>query len=193
MSKNAFADPLGGTHEGVVKMIPTPVYPQIVLALNLLCREPPLFHWYIFVPNANQDTAYQVGRILHAVDNGDRTIWAFQTKPFTLVYSKTLVAGLIIGNVHPPDKHVEDLENLLRQIPMAVPPVDLHREPMFTCRVWVREAIRRMNHQGFINCSNADELMSEMETRGKSAVEAIKGGRYTTATLSRARSCRFAY
>lgn len=45
---------------------------------------------------------------------------------------------------------------------MKVPEIDKERESKFTCRVWFREAIRRLNAPGVIKCTNVDALEQEV-------------------------------
>lgn len=49
---------------------------------------------------------------------------------------------------------------------MAVPPQDNGREPMFTCRVWYREALRRLNaHEAFSMIMPPEEMMESLRNR----------------------------
>lgn len=179
-----------------MKLDPTPHHPHIVLALNLLSADPPRFHWLIFVPTPGQgDEKVQTGMKLHAVrilelfiDGVPMGDWTFQAMPFTLAASETVVAAAVIGQLR--DKTIEQLVELLSKIPMLVPAVDAHREPQFTCRVWVREALRRMHGAGFIHCIDVDAMEAEMLRYGLPAAAAVKNRTFRLAHLFTATNSR---
>ncbi len=69
------------------------------------------------------------------------------------------------------DFDVEMLEEYVKDIPMSLPEVDVGKEPRFTCRVWFKEAIRRLNRaELFVNCPDVDALERELVQRA-SALE----------------------
>lgn len=173
------------------RILPTPSYPQIILTLNLMSTTPPRFHWYIFVPHAEEaGKAVQTGHKLHAIDNaqnGAAKSWAFDATEVALATEMAVAAAAVIGEVRS-ESSLQELEDLLKTIPLAVPAVDAQREPAFTCRVWVREALRRMHKHGFIHCPDVDALESEMWEYGRAAAQAIEDDIFTTAVLHVARS-----
>jgi hypothetical protein len=79
------------------------------------------------------------------------------------VGTKMLICAL--GKVTEND--VRDIVKLLRSIPLCVvPDKDKGREARFTCRVWWREAIRRLERGGYINCPDVNALESECRSHG---------------------------
>ena len=79
---------------------------------------------------------------------------------------------------------IQQLVDLLHKIPtITVPDADVHREPEFTCRVWVREALRRMHVAGFIHCRNVDAMEAEMFGHGIPAANTVKNGTFKMAEL----------
>lgn len=74
---------------------------------------------------------------------------------------------------------------------MAVPEADRAREPVFTCRVWVREAVRRMHAGGYVQlCPDVDALEEEMWRYGRAAARAIEEGTFEVAALVQAVTSR---
>lgn len=49
---------------------------------------------------------------------------------------------------------------------MTIPLADQRIEPIFTCRVWLKEAVRRLAHYNFINCPNVYVLEQELMRYG---------------------------
>ncbi|KAM5538607.1 hypothetical protein V8D89_007636 [Ganoderma adspersum] len=176
------------------KLDPTPHYPHIVLALNLIpgSGSGSRFHWFIFVPDPGQgDEKVQTGIKIHVTDffpvfnRATVRMWQFQDTAFTLATSASGVAAAIVGHLTE-NKTVQQLVDLLREIPMSVPEVDIDREPDFSCRVWVREALRRLHGAGFIDCLDVIALENEMQGYGKPAAIAVKNGTFKLAELVRA-------
>lgn len=91
--------------------------------------------------------------------------WGYESTKFTLNTSHTVAAAALLGRL-PSGKTVEDLDQLLAEIPMSVPAVDQARERDFTCRIWIREAVRRMHAHRYIHCPIVDALEEEMRRYG---------------------------
>ncbi|PIL22948.1 hypothetical protein GSI_15644 [Ganoderma sinense ZZ0214-1] len=113
------------------KLEPTPRYPHIILALNIVSITPPRFHWLIFVPAPGEDedeVEVEVGTKVHAIRLFRRAfgspnpaeIWRFEATTFTLSTSGSVVAAAIIGQLK--DKTEKQLVDLLEEIPMDIPP-----------------------------------------------------------------------
>ncbi len=183
-----------------LRIQPLPHYPDIVLALNVIDTDPPRFHWYIFVPNAGTGTAadahldvLQSGLKMHATTDyspsDTERRWCFDATPTTLATDEGgLAAAATIGRlgIEVRDGRVrsqEGLRDMLAQIPMAVPEADKAREPVFTCRVWVREALRRMHQEGYVDCPDVDALEEEMWGYGRAAARAIEEDTFKVAAL----------
>ncbi|KAI0807596.1 hypothetical protein C8Q74DRAFT_1213469 [Fomes fomentarius] len=176
---------------------PVPRYPDIIIALDLMSTTPPRFHWFIFVPNdpatnaASANSSY-AGTKLHAVTNGlqgDDRRWSYDRSPLSLATSPAVAAAAVISRL-PANKGVDDLDALLKQIPMATPGVDRDREPAWTCRVWIREAVRRMHAHGYVVCEDVDALEEEMWTYGRRAAAMIEEDTFSVATLHTAVNAR---
>jgi hypothetical protein len=73
---------------------------------------------------------------------------------------------------------------------MAVPAADAAREPAWTCRVWAREARRRMHAAGFVDCPDVDAMEDEMWGYGQEAARRVEERRWDGATLYVARNSR---
>ncbi|KAI0672991.1 hypothetical protein C8Q78DRAFT_969926 [Trametes maxima] len=171
-----------------VTLTPPPRHPDIVLALDLMSTTPPRFHWFFFVPDApsaSAGTATYAGVKLHAITNGlqgDDKRWSYDRTALTLATSPAVAAAAILGRL-PPGKTVDDLDAFLREIPMEVPRIDQDREPVWSCRVWVREALRRMHARGYIVCEDVDALEAEMWEYGGAAARKIEEDELETASL----------
>ncbi|KAJ3836834.1 hypothetical protein F5878DRAFT_540611 [Lentinula raphanica] len=113
------------------------------------------FHWTIFVV-IDHTRAYK----LHAKQYGN--YWAFEDPPRfqNLLQSFTLSAMVRIGNFN--DSY-NRMVALLREIPMTVPAheVLIIHTNVFHCRVWFREAIRKLHDNGYIYCPNVWALYDE--------------------------------
>ena len=167
---------------------PVPQHPQIILALSLMSTDPPRFHWFIFVPSSqSSELNIQAGLKIHAIDENlgkspVRKHWAFEAVEFTLATYPGVAAAAVVGYLYN-DRTLEQLRSLLEQIPLTVPPIDHEREPTFTCRVWIREALRRMHMNGFILCPDVDAMEAQMWRYGRLAAEAIEKDTFSVATL----------
>ncbi|EIW64769.1 uncharacterized protein TRAVEDRAFT_42187 [Trametes versicolor FP-101664 SS1] len=161
-----------------IRLRPLPEYPEIILALNIKHNNSTLagnveFHWLLWVPDRGATRErlspgtkmHALGRRLRGNDGAWIHDWGYESTKFTLNTSHTVAAAAILGRL-PTGKTVEDLDQLLAVIPMSVPAVDQARERDFTCRVWIREAVRRMHAHRYIHCPNVDALEEEMRRYG---------------------------
>ena len=174
-------------------IVPLPHFPEILIALDLMSTIPAKFHWFIYVPNPPQ-TSSTSGTKLHAVTNGlqgDDKRWSYDRTALNLPISPAVAAAAVIGHM-PEGRTVDDLDLLLQSIPMSTPDVDRDREPIWTCRVWVREALRRMHASGWLVCEDVDAMEEEMWGYGNEAAAAIEADIFTTATLHSAKHSRSA-
>ncbi|KAI0372888.1 hypothetical protein BV20DRAFT_840067 [Pilatotrama ljubarskyi] len=167
---------------------PLPRYPDIVLALDLMSTTPPRFHWFLFVPDApdaSSGPSPHGGLKLHAITNGQQgedKRWSYDRTPLSLATSPAVAAAATIGCL-PPGKSVDDLDAILREIPMEVSEVDKEREPTWTCRVWIREALRRMHTSGYVVCEDVDAMEEEMWEYGREAAAKIEDDTFEIAAL----------
>ncbi|KAI0647283.1 hypothetical protein C8Q79DRAFT_908681 [Trametes meyenii] len=171
-----------------ITLTPPPCHPDIVLSLDLMSTTPPRFHWFFFVPDAPSATAGSTpyaGTKLHAITNGlqgDGKRWSYDRTALALATSPAVAAAAILGRL-PPGKTVDDLDAFLCEIPMEVPQIDEGREPVWSCRVWVREALRRMHARGYVVCKDIDALEAEMWRYGGVAAKKIEEDAFETASL----------
>ncbi len=156
-------------------LAPIPVFPDIVIALRYMGDNPPRFHWMLFVQNQNS----LCGTKFHAIQ--DASGWSYESLSYSLHTSVSIATAAVIGQV--PFGTLNDFDALLRRIPInEVPNVDKAREPKLTCRVWLREALRRLHNAGYIQC-NVDAMEMEMLEYGTKAAKAISEGTFEVATL----------
>ncbi|THH18528.1 hypothetical protein EW146_g2476 [Bondarzewia mesenterica] len=170
---------------------PLPTHPSLVLTLDLIDTTPARFHWALFVPSPTDseiDDHACRGTRFHAI--GDQTItagWAYdRVESYALGEFVGLAAAAVIGSLKD-GRTVDDLHVLLRDIPMTVPDVDVEHESKWTCRVWAREALRRMHKVGIVACIDVDALEEEMWVYGRHAAETIEKGKWEGAQLVWAR------
>ncbi|KAI0797399.1 hypothetical protein BC629DRAFT_1503682 [Irpex lacteus] len=73
---------------------------------------------------------------------------------------------------------------------MALPAVEEEKEPRFTCRVWMKEALRRMHNAHFIDCPDVYALEAEMFELGSAAELSIDEGTFSKAKLVKAKNSK---
>ncbi|TFY62519.1 hypothetical protein EVJ58_g3825 [Rhodofomes roseus] len=120
---------------------------------------------------ACQDT--EKGIIFHASRPNENEIdkWQFYTSEWNPFTSQSCLTLALIGRVvdfepENPSHSVDAMRECLQAIPMTIPPQDVGREPMFTCRVWFREALRRLTaHDAFSMIMGPDEMMESLRNR----------------------------
>ncbi|KAF8914607.1 hypothetical protein CPB85DRAFT_1375405 [Mucidula mucida] len=137
-------------------LAPIPVFPDIVIALRYMGDNPPRFHWMLFVQNQNS----LCGTKFHAIQ--DASGWSYESLSYSLHTSV-------------PFGTLNDFDALLRRIP-------INERTQVTCRVWLREALRRLHNAGYIQC-NVDAMEMEMLEYGTKAAKAISEGTFEVATL----------
>ncbi|KAF4563675.1 hypothetical protein EYR40_003199 [Pleurotus pulmonarius] len=165
---------------------PMPVHPDIILALHYLGSDPLRFHWTLFVQSRNASA----GTKFHAVlDASTETGWAYDSTAFTLHTSQSVAAAAIVGKIA--FGTVADLGTLLSEIPVGVvPDTDKGREKVFSCRVWIREALRVLNNKGHIDCPDVDAMEKEMWEYGAQAAADIEAETFKEAKLVKAKNSK---
>ncbi|KAJ3770248.1 hypothetical protein FB446DRAFT_175449 [Lentinula raphanica] len=119
------------------------------------------FHWAVFVV-VDHIRAHKFHAKQFATNH-----WAFEDPPplHNLLESSSLSAMVKIGTI--PLQNFDDSYNrmvaLLREIPMTVPAHEIMiiHTNVFHCRVWFREAIRKLHDNGYIYCPNVWALYEE--------------------------------
>ncbi|KAK0468017.1 uncharacterized protein EV420DRAFT_1502382 [Desarmillaria tabescens] len=120
----------------------------------------------------------------------EKYFWEYERVKFTLAKSQSVATAVVIGTI-PSSKTADDLHVILQAIPVPViPEIDREREPNFNCRVWIREAVRRMNIMGYIQCPDVDALEAEIIGYGKEAAEAVEAETFIIAKLRPASKSR---
>ncbi|KAF9479642.1 hypothetical protein BDN70DRAFT_878604 [Pholiota conissans] len=178
------------------RIVPLPQFPDILIALDLLDPDSnqPRFHWMFYVhdPASNasaSDTAAgfestaipREGTKFHAVNDYGRGAWHFDCIKVNLIDSMSVAAAAVIGSIT--DRDVDRFRRVLAEIPMTVPDIDEEKEPKFSCRVWIREALRRLHREGYIECPDVGAMEDEMREYGRDAAKAVSDESFSIATL----------
>lgn len=172
------------------KLSPPPQYPDIILALDLIDTTPPRFHWFFYVANPADGQESPIGTKLHAIgDPSTATGWSYDRISLDLLNSTAVATAAVVGKLRS-NTTIDDLDRLLSPIPMEVPEVDRDREPRFTCRVWCREALRKMNDAKVLICEDVDYLEAEMWEYGGAAAKEIEDDVFEGAKLWKARNSK---
>ncbi|KAI0672552.1 hypothetical protein C8Q78DRAFT_990949 [Trametes maxima] len=128
------------------------------------------FHWAI---GASADTAHVVKMHATNLQGG----WVYEKKTENIVESQTACVAVKIGQLSSDWTDVVDrVSNILEQIPMAIPSVDQSIERVFTCRVWLKEAVRVLAANGFIYCADVAALEREVKAYGQAQDEKTISG-----------------
>ncbi|KAI0643872.1 hypothetical protein C8Q79DRAFT_872717, partial [Trametes meyenii] len=144
-------------------------WPLIVVGLNILNPTIGQYHWYIYVadpPTAPGQAPIETGTMFHAVSLADpqhgipQGTWRYERRDgWSIAQTKRIAVALAIGQMG--NHTITDLHSLLSAIPMTVPQADFTTELAFTCRVWIREAVRTLHARGWINCPDVNPLEAE--------------------------------
>ncbi|KAH8116605.1 hypothetical protein DFH11DRAFT_1221789 [Phellopilus nigrolimitatus] len=157
---------------------PKPQFPQIVLATFRLPTNsvPPRFHWIFYVAQPSGVG----GTKMHAIQAFGE--YEFAAVDYTLETSQSITHAAVIGHLQ--HHTLGQLRALLEQIPLnAVPPADVGIEPRFGCRVWIREALRRMHAAGIISCPDVHAMMEEMREHSVATHRKYYSQSFTPLTL----------
>ncbi|KAK0468261.1 uncharacterized protein EV420DRAFT_1503546 [Desarmillaria tabescens] len=153
---------------------PQPTSNNILVTLQLMTTVPPCFHWAIFVGDPSCSTPCS-GIKFHAITVGQQTEtgWSYDKTGFRIdTVDFGVVVAVVIGNLK--GKSVDDIDNVLKNIPMQVPAIDVEKEPRFSCRVWCREALRRLDKEGIISCSDINAMEKEVWEYGEAAADILE-------------------
>ena len=60
------------------------------------------------------------------------------------------------------DNSIKCIDALFKAIPLTIPPSDVGRESTFTCRVWVKLAVRVLVENDIVKCLDVDALEREI-------------------------------
>ncbi|KAG0143839.1 hypothetical protein CROQUDRAFT_660731 [Cronartium quercuum f. sp. fusiforme G11] len=173
-------------------------HPNIYLTIHIRPSSfPPRYHWGIFIPHPHipasnsslepgpshstsgpsygaPGSSYsppvaERGVNFHVVDHPRAPYWRFEADfNYNLNASAYVAAAIIIGQLN--GTNIQHIHGLLSAIPIdVIPPEDVGIEQMFTCRVWIREAIRVLHRAGIIQCDSVHELEWELRGYGERA------------------------
>ncbi|KAF8157179.1 hypothetical protein B0H34DRAFT_712598 [Crassisporium funariophilum] len=99
----------------------------------------------------------------------------FETREETLADSLIFCVAVKIGNIQ--QDTMEQITTLLKPIPMTLPDCDLTTDERFRCRVWLKKAIRVLDIEGVLSCSDADAVVNgELRKYAEENSEAIMRG-----------------
>ncbi|KAI0673220.1 hypothetical protein C8Q78DRAFT_1023634 [Trametes maxima] len=98
------------------------------------------------------------GYKFHAHNAMNTAVWRYHCGPWNALDSSACVALTKIGRL-PQGKTWENVNDILKDIPMAVPEAD---RPVFgnrfTCLVWFRAAVRKLHAERYIGVTDIDQL-----------------------------------
>ncbi|KAH9444195.1 hypothetical protein MJO28_013523 [Puccinia striiformis f. sp. tritici] len=157
------------------------VYPNIYVTIHLRPGFRPVrFHWTIFIPqptDGSQRTS-TIGVKYHVIDLVREPYWAYEVDwNFNLGECLSVGAAVVIGQLKRPWGTGEIHELLSRQVPLnSISERDEGREPRFSCRTWVKEAIRMLDWHGVLQCDDVDELEYEIKAFGERVVTFAEHG-----------------
>ncbi|EED83438.1 predicted protein [Postia placenta Mad-698-R] len=129
------------------------------------------FHWMLALPGAGEEPGADLK--LHV--NNPRGRWQFQAGDHNLPQSETLCTVIRIGSrgMTTPAQIRRIVEGIGMNV---VPEVDRRREERFTCRVWFREAIRRLVENNILHCLDVDALEAELISLSSPSAEGVLAG-----------------
>ncbi|KZT57482.1 hypothetical protein CALCODRAFT_483153 [Calocera cornea HHB12733] len=98
--------------------------------------------------------------------------WHYERKIWDMARSQTSVIGVKIGEYI----DANTVDAVLAPVPMSTPAEEGDVE--FTCRIWVRAAIRHLHSLGMINCPNVDDLQAEANRLANLHAQDVSLGRF---------------
>ncbi|KIY44926.1 hypothetical protein FISHEDRAFT_77145 [Fistulina hepatica ATCC 64428] len=140
---------------------------------------------------------------MHAVSPLGFPDWKYERSRLNLVHSRAVAAAVVVGTQlpacrldqankleDPQRSEADSIGSILRCIPMEIPPADREIEPKFTCRVWLKEALRRLYESGFVTgprsgyeAFNVDALIRQIIGYGTADTQAIEKDTLEQATF----------
>ncbi|KAK7454081.1 hypothetical protein VKT23_011592 [Stygiomarasmius scandens] len=101
--------------------------------------------------------------------------FVFEAANQTIAQSNSLCVALEIGSMS--SYSVEQIIQLLQSIPMVLPECDVQTDGRFRCRVWLKQALRVLNLNGIIKCSDADKVVNgELKVLAKENSDNVERG-----------------
>ncbi|KAH8119766.1 hypothetical protein DFH11DRAFT_6102 [Phellopilus nigrolimitatus] len=142
-------------------------------------QNPGLFHWKLVAKTSDQP----VGIMMHATSKAG---WEYEVKePYQFEESKIAVVALKIGTLHP-SISARSLAETLEQIPIGHSMYET--PPVWTCRIWVRDAVRFLHQSRIIDCPDVDALEAEAFQAGAVYRDGIASGRGSWGSVVSSRS-----
>ncbi|KAH8119763.1 hypothetical protein DFH11DRAFT_6207 [Phellopilus nigrolimitatus] len=128
-----------------------------------------LFHWTLLAKTYDKPT----GILLHAAGT-TRQGWVYDVKdPFTFESSRYAVVAIRIGSLGSSISS-EYLARILGRIPIGYSMYET--PPVWTCRIWVRDAIRYLHGLQIIHSLDVDALEREAIAAGTVYRDGVGGG-----------------
>ncbi|KNZ54601.1 hypothetical protein VP01_2903g3 [Puccinia sorghi] len=170
-------------------------YPNIYATIHLRPGFRPIrFHWTIFIPHPPSGTqrSSSSGVKFHVIDMSRDPFWAYEVDwNFNLQDCLSVGAAVVIGRLRRPWGAREIHELLSTRVPPnVIPQCDRGRETRFSCRVWVKEAIRMLDYCGVLQCDDVDELEYEINALGERVVMFAEHGVFRGAEVYYSQFCR---
>lgn len=126
------------------------------------------YHWILFATDGTT-----VSDKFHATNRQGG--WQYQKATHSIWESRSLFAAVQFAQLH--GRTADELDGLLRTIPMAVPPSE-SAGTQFTCRIWFREAVRVLHREGIVNVPDVDELEAELKGLAADAQAGVESGEH---------------
>ncbi|KAF9560138.1 hypothetical protein CPC08DRAFT_762926 [Agrocybe pediades] len=150
-------------------------FPKDIIALGLTIRyptdgSPGTYHWLIWVSEDGVS-----GTCAHATN--DTGAFTFEKKCENIGTSRNNLSALIqIGSLRGTHS-VDDVVEILEKVPMKSPAGSEDEHVRFTCRIWIREAVRVLNSAGIIACGDVNALEEECKAHADANREAVELGK----------------
>lgn len=105
---------------------------------------PRRFHWALLVcPKDDKGTAYRY-HVINTLQPGVvGQVWRFEARPLAQFSTQLLLTRTLVAKIERP----QDVERGLSSVPIV------QGNPNWTCRIWVREAIQQLGHDGVLGHS----------------------------------------
>ncbi|TFK84993.1 hypothetical protein K466DRAFT_588458 [Polyporus arcularius HHB13444] len=146
-----------------------PLRPGTIAAALCKTTDTGKYHWIIYLIT---DLCGSSGFKYHATNQMGAAPWHYEYTRWEGLESARCVTLTPIGRVpNRNEKSADDLDAILREVPLEVPQVDRRMFDRFTCRTWFRAAIRKLNDKRmYVRCPDVD-LLEDKLTRMATAIE----------------------
>ncbi|KII92218.1 hypothetical protein PLICRDRAFT_172333 [Plicaturopsis crispa FD-325 SS-3] len=157
--------------------------PSATVAPNAICgglfsRADDTFHWAITLPSSDGSAViWTPSTIWEVAGTGSTKCSSRSTAPAP---TGTLCVLVQFGRFTQANT-VDSIDRLFKSIPQIIPAVDQAEEPVFSCRVWFKEAVRVLNANGIVRCPDVYALENELTQYDEEQdAKTVTGGGYRT-------------